>query len=89
MNSGDATMVEAVALVAEKKRCVPHDPEFAGYHWVRRFDGAPPIVLYWNPVWWHNADRGWGLWGEPDREDKWEYLGAIAWPSGYENYAMP
>lgn len=64
-------MVEAVAKLAGLPRCVPENPEQEGYHWVRRYRGAPPIPLFWNPMWWHNADR----------EHKWEYLGPCPWPS--------
>lgn len=67
-------MLEAVAKIAGKARCVPPDTERAGYHWVRRFRGAPAIPLYWNPIWYHNADRGWGSYCQPDREDDWEYI---------------
>lgn len=74
------TMVEAVAKAFDNSRCIPPDPEREGYHWIRRFSGAPAIPLLWNPMWWHNADRGWGRWCQPEREDQWEYLGRCPSP---------
>lgn len=82
-------MVEAVAKLSGLARCVPDNPEQEGYHWVRRYSGASPIPLFWNPTWWHNADRGWGSWGEPEREHKWEYMGPIPWPVGAHVLAAP
>lgn len=75
-----STMIEAVAKLCGLPRCVPPNPEVSGYHWVRRYRGAPAIPLHWDALWWHNADRGWGHWGEPDRESQWEYLGPCPSP---------
>lgn len=74
------SMIEAVAKLCGLPRCIPLNPEKDGYHWVRRFRGGPAIPLHWNTTWWHNADRGWGVWGQPDRESEWEYLGACPSP---------
>lgn len=74
------SMIEAVAKLCGLPRCVPPNPEHEGYHWVRRFRGGPAIPLHWSPTWWHNADRGWGMWGQPDRESEWEYLGPCPSP---------
>lgn len=61
-------------------RCTPPDPGRDGYHWVRRYRGAPAIPLYWNAIWASNTGSGWGQWQEPDREDQWEYLGPCPSP---------
>lgn len=74
-------MADAIALLVGKSRCVPTDPEREGHHWVRRFKGGPAIPINWSPTWWHNADRGWGSYSQPDREDQWEYLGPCLAPN--------
>lgn len=58
-------------------RCIPTNPERDGYHWVRRYRGGPAIPLAWFANWHENVGRGWS---EPDREDKWEYLGPCPSP---------
>lgn len=73
-------IADVFAKVSRKARCVPPNQEKDGYHWVRRFRGAPAIPLMWNATWWRNADNGWGVWGQPDREDKWEYIGPCPSP---------
>jgi len=80
MGMNDATLIEAVDKLCGLPRCVPPDPERDGYHWIRRFRGGPAIPLHWNATWWRNADRGWGSYGQPDRESQWEYLGPCPSP---------
>lgn len=63
-----------------KPPCIPQNPEFDGYHWVRRYRGGPAIPLFWNALWHANANRGWGDWAEPHRENEWEYLGPCPSP---------
>lgn len=77
-------MLEAVAKVTGAFRCVPPVWDRDGWHWVRRFRGGPAIPLHWNERWHRNADRGWGMWGQPDREDQWEYLGPCPSPDDKE-----
>lgn len=59
----------------EATRCIPVRPEKTGYHWVRRWPRAPAIPLWWNADWQANGGEGWGRYAQPDREDRWEYLG--------------
>lgn len=80
------SMIEVVAKVCGLPRMIPQNPEKEGYHWVRRFRGGPAIPMHWNPTWWHNADRGWGVWGQPERESEWEYLGPCPSP---DDAALP
>lgn len=73
-------MVEAIARINGKPRCVPLNPERDGYHWIRRWRGGPAVPFHWNATWYRNADNGWGAWSQPDREDQWEYLGPCPSP---------
>jgi hypothetical protein len=74
------SMIEVVAKLCGLPRCTPPNPEVSGYRWIRRYRGGPAIPLHWNATWWRNADRGWGHWGQPDREKDWEYLGPCPSP---------
>lgn len=62
------------------RRYVPPFPERSGYHWVRRYHGAPCIPLHWFADWHRNGGEGWGQWAEPDREHQWEYCGPCPVP---------
>lgn len=75
-----STMVEAVAMINNKPRFVPPNPERSGYHWLRRWRGGPAVPFRWNAEWHRKADNGWGAWSQPDREDQWEYLGPCPSP---------
>lgn len=56
-------------------RFIPPFADQSGYHWIRRYRGAPCIPLYWNAEWHKNAGEGWGSGAEPSREFQWEYCG--------------
>ena len=65
-------------------RCIPPNPEQEGYHWVRRYRGAPAIPLAWFPEWHKNAGRGWGQYSQPEREDQWDYVGPCPYPESLQ-----
>lgn len=73
-------MLDAIAKLTDKPRLIPPNSERSGYHWVRRLRGAPAIPLHWNATWHRNVDNGWGAFSQPDREDKWEYVGPCPSP---------
>ena len=66
------------------RRCVPPNPDVDGYHWVRRYRGAPPIPLHWCALWHENAGRGWGQWTQEEREVQWEYIAPCPFPEGHQ-----